>query len=207
MNLQVGEPKRAHVLSRRIALSIVRQHLGVSLGNRSSDESCGLGFVVALHEPRNVAVIPGGHLIIQHVSDILLGRRSQKWQRDQHPEESGHRDECTNSERIWLAEVQYCQVTDLQLYLAIGIPTFAVLVGILMNAVQYSGLNARFNGVDSRFASVDSRLSSVETRISNLETRMDARFNNLEVKFDTLTGKVVDINNRVTRIVAKLGIS
>jgi len=35
---------------------------------------------------------------------------------------------------------------------------------------------------------------------------MDARFNNLDIKFDTLTGKVVDIDNRVTRIEAKLGI-
>ena len=91
-------------------------------------------------------------------------------------------------------------MTDLQLYLAIGIPTFAVLVGILMNAVQYSGLNSRFSGMDSR-------MSSMETRISSLETRLDARFNNLEVKFDTLTGKVVDIDNGVTRIKAKLGIS
>ena len=91
-------------------------------------------------------------------------------------------------------------MTDLQLYLAIGIPTFAILVGILMNAVQYSGLNARFSGMDSR-------MSSVETRISSLETRLDARFNNLEVKFDTLTGKVIDVYNRVTRIEAKLGIS
>ncbi len=35
---------------------------------------------------------------------------------------------------------------------------------------------------------------------------IDARFNNLEVKFDTLIGKVVDVDNRVTRIEAKLDI-
>jgi hypothetical protein len=35
---------------------------------------------------------------------------------------------------------------------------------------------------------------------------MDARFNQMEVKFDVLTGKVVDLDNRVTRIEAKLGI-
>lgn len=81
---------------------------------------------------------------------------------------------------------------DVQLYLAIGIPTFAVLVGILTNVVHHSSTNARFN--------------SVETHISNMETRVDARFNNLEVKFDTLTGKVIDVDNRVTRIEAKLGI-
>jgi hypothetical protein len=73
-------------------------------------------------------------------------------------------------------------MTDLQLYLAIGIPTFAVMVGILMNVVHHSAVNARFDSVD-------------------------ARFNNLDGKFDTLTGKVIDVDNRVTRIVAKLGIS
>ena len=83
-------------------------------------------------------------------------------------------------------------MTGLQLYLAIGIPTFAVLIGILTNVVHHSSTNASFN--------------RVETRISNLETRVDARFNNLDVKFDTLTGKVIDVDNRVTRIEAKLGI-
>jgi hypothetical protein len=73
-------------------------------------------------------------------------------------------------------------MTDVQLYLAIGIPTFTVLVGILMNAVFYNGLNARFNSIDNRF-------------------------NRLEVRFDTLISKVIELDNRVTRIEAKLGIS
>jgi hypothetical protein len=66
------------------------------------------------------------------------------------------------------------------------------LAGILTNVVQLSAVNARFNGL--------------ETRISNLEMRMDARFNNLEVKFDILTSKVIDLDNRLTRIEPKLGI-
>ncbi len=83
-------------------------------------------------------------------------------------------------------------MTDVRLYLAVGIPTVAVLIGILTNVIQWNALNARFN--------------SVETRISTLETRIDGRFNNLDIKFDTLTGKVIDVDNRVTRIEAKLGI-
>ena len=79
-------------------------------------------------------------------------------------------------------------MTDVQLYLAIGIPTFAVLVGILTNVIHHSAVNSRFNSVDARFSS------------------LDARFNNLDIKFDTLTGKVIDLDNRVTRIEAKLGI-
>jgi uncharacterized protein YdcH (DUF465 family) len=80
-------------------------------------------------------------------------------------------------------------MTDVQLYLAIGIPTFAVLIGILMNVVHHTAVNARFNSVDARFNSIDDR------------------FNRLEVRFDTLISKVIELDNRVTRIEAKLGIS
>ena len=69
-------------------------------------------------------------------------------------------------------------MTDLQLYLAIGIPTFAVIVGMLMNVVHHSAVNARFNSVDARFNGVDARFNSV-----------DARFNHLDVKFDTSPAK------------------
>jgi hypothetical protein len=84
-------------------------------------------------------------------------------------------------------------MSNIQLYLTIGIPTFAVLIGILMNVVHYNSLNARLGSIDSRFNGVDSRFNSV-----------DARFDTFEVKFDTLIGKVIDLVNRVTRIDAKL---
>lgn len=99
-------------------------------------------------------------------------------------------------------------MTDVQLYLAIGVPTLAVLLGILTNSMQMSAMNTRIssleNRVDGRFNGLEARF---DARFSGLETRVDARFNNLDVKFDTLTGKVVDIDNRVTRIEAKLDIS
>lgn len=84
-------------------------------------------------------------------------------------------------------------MSDLQLYIAIGIPSIAVLIGVLANVLQVNSINARF-------ASGDARLSSLES----LENRFDARFNNLEAKFDILLGKVIELDNRVTRIAAKL---
>jgi hypothetical protein len=103
-------------------------------------------------------------------------------------------------ETILRSEVQYLQMTDVQLYLAAGIPTFAVLVGILTNIVHHSAVNARFNAVDTRISNLEMRM---DARFNNV----DARFNNLDVKFDTLTGKVIELDNRVTRIEAKLGIN
>jgi hypothetical protein len=72
-------------------------------------------------------------------------------------------------------------VTDVQVYLVIGIPTVAVLIGILTDVIQWNAVNARFNS-------------------------LDARFNKLDVKFDTLTGKIIDLDNRLTRIDPKLGL-
>jgi hypothetical protein len=67
-------------------------------------------------------------------------------------------------------------------YLTIGIPTLAVLIGILMNVVH-------FNSLESRFRNMETRISHFESRFDSRFTGVDARFNNLEVKFDTLIGK------------------
>jgi len=57
-------------------------------------------------------------------------------------------------------------MTDVQLNLLIGIPTFTVLVDILINAVFYSRLCARFDRIDAQFDRIDDRFNRL--------TRMDA---------------------------------
>jgi hypothetical protein len=63
-------------------------------------------------------------------------------------------------------------MTDTQLYTALGIPTLAVLVGILINSMQFH----------HAAASINARLASVETRL------------------DLLLGKVMDFDGRLTRL-------
>ena len=63
------------------------------------------------------------------------------------------------------------------MYLSIGIPTFAVLIGILLNGFLYNSLN--------------SRISSLETRMLSLETTMTARF-------DLLMGKLMELDTRLS---------
>ena len=41
-------------------------------------------------------------------------------------------------------------MTGVQLYLAIGTPTLAVLLGILTNVIQWNAMNARFNSLEAR---------------------------------------------------------
>jgi hypothetical protein len=74
-------------------------------------------------------------------------------------------------------------VTEQQLYLAIGIPSLVALIGILVNVSYFVFIGARIN---------------------SLEARLDGRMNSLETKFELLTGKVVEVDNRLTRIEEQL---
>ena len=92
-------------------------------------------------------------------------------------------------------------MTDVQLYLAIGLPVFAFLLNIALGVIQTNSLQARISSVET---STNSRFASVDARFSGLESNMNARFTSLETRFDTLTDKVVDIDNRLTRVEERL---
>ncbi len=70
-------------------------------------------------------------------------------------------------------------MTDAQSYLAVGLPTLAVMVGILVNGLLVSQMGNQLGA----------RMTSLENRMTSLETR-----------FETLTGKVIEIDNRLTRL-------
>jgi len=74
-------------------------------------------------------------------------------------------------------------MTDAQLYLAIGLPVFAVVMNILAGVLQTNSLNGRFTSLESnmnaRFASIDSRFAGI-----------DARFDSLDSRFETLLAKL-----------------
>ncbi len=72
-------------------------------------------------------------------------------------------------------------MTDQQLYLSIGIPTFAVLIGILLNGFLYNALSSGLN----------SRMASLEARMLSLETTMTARF-------DLMMGKLMELDTRLS---------
>jgi hypothetical protein len=68
-----------------------------------------------------------------------------------------------------------------------NVPTIiTVLIGILLNNGRLSDLNSRFAGMETRF----------ESRLASLEHKFDTRF-------DLLLSKVIDLDNRLTRIEAQ----
>lgn len=76
----------------------------------------------------------------------------------------------------------------LQLAFAMGVPTLAVLIGILINTSRLSDLrahmDARFQGVDQRFLDVDGKFESMEKlfteRLRRVEEVLDARLTRIE---------------------------
>ncbi len=82
-------------------------------------------------------------------------------------------------------------MNNVQLYFAIGIPTFSVLVGIMVGIFQsnhvLNQLNLRFTSLEStmnsRFASMDSKMQVLENDIKmlvRLHNDMDVRLARLE---------------------------
>jgi len=69
-------------------------------------------------------------------------------------------------------------MTDIQLYIAAGLPTLAVFVGILMNV---------------------SLFNSLSTRLLALETKVDT-------KLDIVAGKLAELDNRLSRVAERLSI-
>jgi hypothetical protein len=71
-----------------------------------------------------------------------------------------------------------------------SVPTIiTVLTGIFLN-------NGRINDLNSRFSSMETRFTGLERKFENLDHKFDTRF-------DLLLSKVVDLDNRLTRIEAQ----
>jgi hypothetical protein len=71
-----------------------------------------------------------------------------------------------------------------------NVPTIiTVLIGILLN-------NGRINDLNSRFFGLETRFTGLERKFENLEHKLDTRF-------DLLLSKVIDVDNRLTRIEAQ----
>jgi hypothetical protein len=60
-----------------------------------------------------------------------------------------------------------------QIALSMGVPTLAVLVGILIN-------NYRMGDMNSRMGDMNSRLGDMHSRLDDLRAHMDARFDDMK---------------------------
>lgn len=77
-------------------------------------------------------------------------------------------------------------MTNAQLFLAIGIPTLAILLGMLVNFMQVNTINLRISDTNTRISDTNARLASFEASVNS--------------RFDVLMSKIVDIDNRLVRL-------
>jgi hypothetical protein len=85
-------------------------------------------------------------------------------------------------------------MTNIQLYLAIGLPIIAVLTSLTVSLLQVSAIRGEMRGIRADFRE--------DMHSLRAEFREDMRA--LRTDLNTLTGKVVEIDNRLTRIEERL---
>jgi hypothetical protein len=85
-------------------------------------------------------------------------------------------------------------MTNVQLYFAIGVPTFTVLLGILLGIYQS---NQMLNQINLCF-------TSLENRFTSLESRFEARMSRIEDDMKTLVRLSGDLDVRLARLEERL---
>jgi phage-related baseplate assembly protein len=85
-------------------------------------------------------------------------------------------------------------MTDTQLYLGLGIPVLAIMTSLIVSLVQVSGIREDMRQMRAEFRA-DSRALATDIR---------SDFGALRADFAVLTGKVIEIDNRLTRIEERL---
>ncbi len=81
-------------------------------------------------------------------------------------------------------------MNNVQLYFAIGIPTFTVLCSLMIGIFQ---LNHTLTQINSRF-------TTLENRMSSLEARLDARMSVIESDIKTIVRIIGDLDVRLARL-------
>lgn len=67
-------------------------------------------------------------------------------------------------------------MTDTQLHLAVGVPTIALVLGMIGNGLLFNALSARMSGLEARMlaleSSMNTRFDLIMGRLANLDTRL-----------------------------------
>ena len=79
-------------------------------------------------------------------------------------------------------------MTGARRYLAIGIPTFALILGMIGNGLLFNSLSARMGSLET---GLSARINGLEARMLALETSMNTRF-------DPIMGRLSDLDTRLS---------
>jgi hypothetical protein len=105
-------------------------------------------------------------------------------------------------------------MSDMQFYVSVAVmPVTTVIIVLIGVLLSNSNMNNRVNDVSARISDVMAHLSSFRAEMDRRFAEMDRRFaaierrlDSVEAKIDLLTGKVIEFDNRLTRVEAHLGL-
>jgi hypothetical protein len=75
-------------------------------------------------------------------------------------------------------------LTETQLYMAIGIPSLVAVLGMITNGFLFNSLSARMSGLEARMLSFENRIAAFESSVNQ--------------RIDILIGKVSEIDTRLS---------
>jgi hypothetical protein len=81
----------------------------------------------------------------------------------------------------------------IQAVMAIGVPTLAVLTGILINNSRLGDLNGRFGELNSRFGDLNGRMGRVHTEIRELRADMNRQFDDTKALWRSELHRVEEV--------------
>jgi len=64
------------------------------------------------------------------------------------------------------------RMTDGQLHLAIGLPTLALILGMMGNGLLFNALSARMNGIETRMLSLEGEMDLLIGKVADMDTRL-----------------------------------
>ena len=76
--------------------------------------------------------------------------------------------------------------SSIQLALSIGVPTLAVLVGILINNSRLGDVNGRLNDMNSRIGDMNSRIGDMNSRLNDMNVRVNELRAHMDARFDDM---------------------
>ena len=89
-------------------------------------------------------------------------------------------------------------MSNIQFFTALGLPILVMLIGFYTQNTGVRDFRAEIHADLNQFR------SEVKAEISQFRSEVNARFLSIDLKFADLTGKVVDIDNRLTRVEERL---